>query len=177
MRRHDASACRLTVPTRRTHYKRSPWLIRPSGRMTQFNNRLKHRWPSLPKRWWGKMRAVKPACPPKTPRFWSRLVLRRSRQRWKVRRRDGPAGVMLTSISLERRVAARNQQRFYTIRVAKTRFGAWALGREWGRIGPPGTVRETWFDTESAAIEAGAQLRQRKEKRGYRAVGGDNQAG
>jgi len=84
---------------------------------------------------------------------------------------------MLTSISLERRVAARNQQRFYTIRVVKTRFGAWAMVREWGRIGPPGTVRETWFDTESAAIEAGAQLRQRKEKRGYHAVGGENQAG
>ena len=98
--------------------------------------------------------------------------MRRSRQRWKVRRRDGPAGVLLTSISLERRVAARNQQRFYTIRVVKTRFGAWAMGREWGRIGQPGTVRETGFETESAAIEAGEQWRERKEKRGYRAAGG-----
>jgi hypothetical protein len=40
--------------------------------------------------------------------------------------------------------------------------------REWGRIGQPGTVRETGFETESAAIEAGAKVRQRKEKRGYR---------
>ncbi len=79
---------------------------------------------------------------------------------------------MLTSISLERRVAARNQQRFYTIRVVKTRFGAWAMGREWGRIGPPGTVRETGFETESAAHEAGAQVGRREERRGYRAVSG-----
>jgi predicted DNA-binding WGR domain protein len=44
--------------------------------------------------------------------------------------------------------------------------------REWGRIGQPGTVREAWFETEGAAIEAGERVRQRKEKRGYRAVGG-----
>ncbi len=78
----------------------------------------------------------------------------------------------LASIYLERREPARNQLRFYNITVTRTLFGAWALVREWGRIGHPGTVRETWFDTETAAIEAGAQVRQRKEKRGYRAVGG-----
>ena len=58
--------------------------------------------------------------------------------------------MLLTSISLERRVAARNQQRFYTIRVVKTLFGSWAMVREWGRIGQPGTVRETWFETEGS---------------------------
>ena len=42
--------------------------------------------------------------------------------------------------------------------------------REWGRIGQPGTVREMWFDTEAAALEAGAKVRQRKERRGYRAL-------
>jgi predicted DNA-binding WGR domain protein len=78
----------------------------------------------------------------------------------------------MTSIYLERREPARNRQRFYNIAVTQTLFGSWTLIREWGRIGQPGTVRETWFDTESAAIEAGAQVRQRKEKRGYRAVGG-----
>ena len=41
-----------------------------------------------------------------------------------------------------------------------------------GRIGQPGTVRETGFETETAAIEAGAKVRQRKEKRDYRAAGG-----
>ena len=78
----------------------------------------------------------------------------------------------MTSIYLERREPARNIQRFYTITVTRTLFDGWAVIREWGRIGQPGTVRETWFETESAAIEAGARVRQRKEKRGYRAAGG-----
>ena len=56
--------------------------------------------------------------------------------------------------------------------MTRTLFGCWAVVREWGRIGQPGTVRETGFETENAAIEAGEQVRQRKEKRGYRTVGG-----
>ncbi len=70
-------------------------------------------------------------------------------------------------IHLERREPAYNRQRFYNIAVTPTLFGGWALVREWGRIGQPGTVRETWFESESAAIEAGTRVRQRKEKRGY----------
>ncbi len=73
---------------------------------------------------------------------------------------------------LEKRIPALNQKRFYTITVTPTLFGPWALVREWGRIGQPGTVREMWFETEGAAWAAGEQVRQRKEKRGYRAVGG-----
>ncbi len=76
----------------------------------------------------------------------------------------------MTSIHLERREPARNIQRFYAITVTRTLFDDWALVREWGRIGQPGTVRETWFETETAAIEAGEKVRQRKEKRGYRAL-------
>lgn len=82
-----------------------------------------------------------------------------------------PASVAMTPIYLERREPARNRLRFYAIRVTPTLFGAWALVREWGRIGHPGTVRETEFETETAAIQAGAAVRQRKERRGYRAVG------
>ena len=74
----------------------------------------------------------------------------------------------MTSIYLERREPARNRQRFYAITVTRTLFGSWTLVREWGRIGQPGTVRETGFETESATIETGAKVRQRKEKRGYR---------
>ena len=48
---------------------------------------------------------------------------------------------MVTSIYLERREPARNRQRFYAITVTRTRFGSWAMVREWGRIGQPGTVR------------------------------------
>ena len=83
----------------------------------------------------------------------------------------------MTPIHLERRESTRNRQRFYAILVTRTLFGAWAMVREWGRIGQPGTVRETWFETESAAVEAGAKVRQRKEKRGYRAVGEEGQVG
>ncbi|MDS4019498.1 MAG: WGR domain-containing protein [Candidatus Competibacter sp.] len=74
---------------------------------------------------------------------------------------------MTIPIRLERREPARNRQRFYTIAVTRTLFDGWALVRGWGRIGQPGTVRETWFQTEAAATEAGAKVRQRKEQRGY----------
>ena len=83
----------------------------------------------------------------------------------------------MTSIRLERREPARNRQRFYAITVTRTLFGSWAMVREWGRIGQPGTVRETWFETEGEAWAAGEQVRQRKEKRGYRAVGRFSKAG
>ena len=73
-------------------------------------------------------------------------------------------------IRLERREPAYNRLRFYNIAVTPTTLGAWALVREWGRIGQPGTVRETWFETESAAIEAGERLRQQNQKRRYHAM-------
>ena len=76
----------------------------------------------------------------------------------------------MTPIHLERREPARNIQRFYAITVTRTLFGSWALVREWGRIGQPGTVRETWFETETAALDAGERWRERKERRGYRAL-------
>jgi predicted DNA-binding WGR domain protein len=84
---------------------------------------------------------------------------------------------MMPSIYLERREPAHNRQRFYAITVTRTLFDRWAVIREWGRIGQPGTVRETWFETEGEAWAAGEHWRQRKEKRGYRAVGGFSQAG
>ena len=72
----------------------------------------------------------------------------------------------MTPIYLERREPARNRQRFYVILVTRTLFDGWALIREWGRIGHPGTAREKWFATEGEADAAGGQWRQRKEKRG-----------
>ena len=76
----------------------------------------------------------------------------------------------MTPLRLERREPARNIQRFYAISVTRTLFGSWALVREWGRIGQAGTVREMWYETETAAIEAGAKAREQKERGGYRAV-------
>ncbi len=78
----------------------------------------------------------------------------------------------MTSIYLERREPARNRLRFYNVAVTRTLFDGWAMVREWGRIGQPGTVREAWFETEGAACKAGEQWRQRKERRGYRVIGG-----
>ena len=37
------------------------------------------------------------------------------------------------------------RSRFYAIIITPTRFGAWALVRVWGWIGPPGTVRRISF--------------------------------
>ena len=71
----------------------------------------------------------------------------------------------MTLIHLERREPARNRLRFYAIAVTRTLFDGWAVVREWGRIGPPGTVRETGFETESAAIATGAAVRQQGETR------------
>jgi len=62
----------------------------------------------------------------------------------------------MTPLHLERREPARNRQRFYNIAVTRTLFDGWALVREWGRIGQPGAIREAWFETESATIEARA---------------------
>ena len=76
----------------------------------------------------------------------------------------------MTPIRLARREPAHNRLRFYAIAVTRTLFDGWALVREWGRIGQAGTVRETGFEAESAAIEAGAKVRQQKEKRGYRVL-------
>ena len=76
----------------------------------------------------------------------------------------------MTPIRLARREPAHNRLRFYTIAVTRTLFDGWAVAREWGRIGQPGAVRETWFETESAASETGAKVRQQKEKRGYRVL-------
>jgi len=83
---------------------------------------------------------------------------------------DTLASAAMTSIHLERREPARNRRRFQAITVTRTLFDGMALVREWGRIGRAGTVREMWFETETAAGEAGEQVRQRKEKRGYRAM-------
>jgi len=50
--------------------------------------------------------------------------------------------------------------------VTRTLFDGWALVRAWGRIGQPGTVRETGLASEHAAVTASGSLRRRKERRG-----------
>lgn len=73
----------------------------------------------------------------------------------------------MNRIYLEKRDPAKNMQRFYALHVTRTIFGDWALIREWGRIGSPGTVREEWYDTEEEALLAKSTLFKAKQKRGY----------
>lgn len=75
------------------------------------------------------------------------------------------------SVYLEKRHPSKHQFRFYHILILPTLFGSWSVLREWGRIGSPGTVRETWYDSEQAALAAGETLLRRKAQRGYRRPG------
>lgn len=73
----------------------------------------------------------------------------------------------MSAIYLERRDPDKNMKRFYAVTIAPTLFGEWAVVREWGRIGSPGTVREDWFETENEARAACGRLAQMKQRRGY----------
>ena len=68
---------------------------------------------------------------------------------------------------LECRDSLHNKRRFYAIHITQTIFGEWAVIKEWGRIGSPGTVREEWFDEESQAINKANAIVQRRVRRGY----------
>lgn len=70
-------------------------------------------------------------------------------------------------LHLERRDPARKMARFYAIRVVPTLFGQWAVVREWGRIGSPGTVRSDWYDDAGEAEDAIERLSRAKIRRGY----------
>ena len=61
----------------------------------------------------------------------------------------------MSMVTLEKRRPAENVMRFYRITVTPTLFGAWAVVREWGRIGRDGQVRALWFDSEGEARMAG----------------------
>jgi predicted DNA-binding WGR domain protein len=70
-------------------------------------------------------------------------------------------------IQLTRSKPSSNLHRFYTLHLAPTLFGEWALMAEWGRIGSPDTVREQVFQSEPSAEAALAKRVTRKTKRGY----------
>jgi len=73
-------------------------------------------------------------------------------------------------IYLERHDPDKNLHRFYQMIVTPGIFGDWALVREWGRVGSPGTVRKDWFDTEEEALAAELELANAKVKRGYQTI-------
>ena len=68
---------------------------------------------------------------------------------------------------LEKRDPTKNMARSYRIWVTPTLFGSYAVVREWGRIGSPGTMREEWFESQAAALGAGTRIRLKKLSRGY----------
>jgi predicted DNA-binding WGR domain protein len=74
-------------------------------------------------------------------------------------------------IYLERHDSDKNLHRFYQLHVTPGIFGDWALVREWGRAGSPGTVRKDWFDTEEEALTARQRLYDAKQKKGYQSIG------
>ncbi len=81
-----------------------------------------------------------------------------------------PRDAAVSVAHLERRDPTRRMARFYAVQVMPTLFGPWALLREWGRIGSPGTLRTDWFATEAEAETARARLVRKKIRRGYRLV-------
>lgn len=73
----------------------------------------------------------------------------------------------MSTLYLERRDIERNMARFYAVTVTPTLFGEWAVVREWGRIGSPGTVREERYESEQEAVVARDKLGEAKSRRGY----------
>lgn len=72
-----------------------------------------------------------------------------------------------SSLRLVRRDQARRMARFYVMYLAPTLFGGWDLVREWGRIGSPGTLRITPFETLEETERALRRIEKQKRKRGY----------
>lgn len=71
---------------------------------------------------------------------------------------------------LQRIVPEENQRRFYAMTAIPTLFGEWAVMREWGRIGSPGTVRTDIHADEGLAITALGEIARQKQRRGYKAL-------
>lgn len=64
-----------------------------------------------------------------------------------------------------------NCSRFYNLSVQQGLFDDFALVREWGRIGRPGTVRHQWFDSEEVALKKMSIAIKEKQGNGYISIG------
>ena len=73
----------------------------------------------------------------------------------------------MNPVRLEKCVPEKNQQRFYTLRLAPTLFGEWSLIREWGRIGQQGRIALDTFVTPDEAQAALEAKKNEKQRRGY----------
>lgn len=68
---------------------------------------------------------------------------------------------------LTRTDPARNLDRFYIVAVTPTLFGEWAVLREWGRRGSPGTLRLESYRRHEEAQSAEQRTIKRRLQRGY----------
>jgi predicted DNA-binding WGR domain protein len=68
---------------------------------------------------------------------------------------------------LQKIVPEANQKRFYAMTAIPTLFGEWAVMREWGRIGSPGTARTDFHEDQGQAVSALAEIARKKQRRGY----------
>ncbi len=73
----------------------------------------------------------------------------------------------MNRVYLEYHDVTQNKHRFYQLWVLPSLFEDWALVKEWGRVGSPGTVRKEWFSTEAEAVNAREMLATKKLKKGY----------
>ena len=64
----------------------------------------------------------------------------------------------------------RNINRFYVIDVTPTLFGEWAVLREWGRRGSPGTLRLDSYQSRNDAEASEHRTIKRRQRRGYTAI-------
>jgi predicted DNA-binding WGR domain protein len=62
---------------------------------------------------------------------------------------------------------AKNINRFWRSIITPSLLGGWALIREWGRIGSPGTVQARTFEREDEARRAEQRGIRRRELHGY----------
>lgn len=59
---------------------------------------------------------------------------------------------------------------FYSVQIQRDLLGRWQVIREWGRVGSPGTLRTTPYDTLQEAIRSLETLREQLIDNGYRVV-------
>lgn len=73
----------------------------------------------------------------------------------------------MNEVRLRKVAPDRNQFRFYRMFIQRGLFGGYAVCREWGRIGHPGTTREDWCSTIEEAKASLGQRTAAKVRRGY----------
>ncbi|MBD9522974.1 WGR domain-containing protein [Ensifer sp. ENS02] len=71
-------------------------------------------------------------------------------------------------IYVERRDAARNMARYYSMQISMSLLGEACLTRRWGRIGSHGQMMVHHFAREEEAVKLFLDLTRSKRQRGYR---------